>query len=66
MNSTEIFSLALGFNEPWEITEVEISADSDSVKQLDIYLVLNAEQNSKMRQAFSVRFMIPRSEAGDI
>ena len=38
MNSTEIFSLALGFNEPWEITEVEISADSDSVKQLDIYL----------------------------
>ena len=38
MNSTEIFSLALGLNEPWEITEVEISADSDSVKELNIYL----------------------------
>ena len=38
MNSTEIFSLALGLKEPWEITDVEISVGKDSVKELDIYL----------------------------
>lgn len=38
MNSTEIFGLALGLKEPWEITNVEISTDKESVKELHIQL----------------------------
>ena len=38
MNSTEIFTLALGLKEPWEIIDVEISLETDSVKELNIYL----------------------------
>ena len=38
MNSTEIFSLALGLKDPWEITDVEITVGNDSVKELNIYL----------------------------
>ncbi len=38
MNSTEIFTLALGLKEPWEITDVEISVGNDSVKELNIHL----------------------------
>ena len=38
MNSTEIFTLALGLKEPWEIKDVEISTRSDSVKELHIHL----------------------------
>ena len=38
MNSTEIFTLALGLKEPWEIKEVEISTGQDSVKELHIHL----------------------------
>ena len=38
MNSTEIFALALGLNEPWEITDVQLTIDEDSVKELDIHI----------------------------
>lgn len=38
MNSTEIFALALGLNEPWKITDVEISVGKNSVKELNIHL----------------------------
>ena len=38
MNSTEIFTLALGLKEPWEIKDVEISTGQDSVKELHIHL----------------------------
>jgi transposase len=38
MNSSEIFTLALGLTEPWSITNVEIQADDDSVKSLHIHL----------------------------
>ncbi len=38
MNSSEIFTLALGLTEPWTITNVEILTDDDSVKALHIHL----------------------------
>jgi transposase len=38
MNSTEIFTLALGLKDPWKITDIKISVDKDSVKELNIYL----------------------------
>jgi hypothetical protein len=38
MNSSEIFTLALGLTEPWYITKVEIQTDDDSVKALHIHL----------------------------
>jgi len=38
MNSTEIFALALGLKDPWEIIDVELSISQDSVKELHIHL----------------------------
>ena len=38
MNSTEIFALALGLKEPWEITDVQLTTDEDSVKELNIHI----------------------------
>jgi len=38
MNSTEIFTLALGLKSPWEIKDVELLTSDDSVKELHIYL----------------------------
>ena len=38
MNSTEIFALALGLNEPWKITDVDISVGKNSVKEFNIHL----------------------------
>lgn len=38
MNSTEIFALALGLKTPWEITNVDLSTDEESVKELNIHL----------------------------
>jgi len=38
MNSTEIFSLALGLKEPWMITDVEILTDDNEVKELHLHL----------------------------
>ena len=38
MNSSEIFTLALGLSDPWSITNVEILTDEDSVKGLHIHL----------------------------
>ena len=38
MNSSEIFTLALGLKEPWIISNVEILTDDDSVKALHIHL----------------------------
>ena len=38
MNSTEIFALALGLNEPWKIADVDISVGKNSVKEFNIHL----------------------------
>ena len=38
MNSSEIFTLALGLKEPWVISNVEILTDDNSVKELHIHL----------------------------
>ena len=38
MNSTEIFSLALGLQDPWIISDIEILTDDASVKELHIHL----------------------------
>ena len=38
MNSTEIFTLALGLKNPWTITDVEISTSDDSIKELHIHI----------------------------
>ena len=38
MNSSEIFTLALGLKEPWIISNVEILTSDDSVKELHIHL----------------------------
>ncbi len=38
MNSSEIFTLALGLTEPRSITNVEILTDDDSIKALHIPL----------------------------
>ena len=38
MNSTEIFSLALGLQDPWIISDIEILTDEVSVKELHIHL----------------------------
>lgn len=38
MNSAEIFTLALGLNAPWFISDVEILTDDNSVKELHIHL----------------------------
>ncbi len=37
MNSTEIFTLALGLKEPWFISNVEILTNDNSVKELHIH-----------------------------
>ena len=37
MNSTEIFSLALGLTDPWMITNIEILTGDDSLKELHIH-----------------------------
>jgi transposase len=38
MNSSEIFTLALGLTAPWSITNVEILTDDDLIKSLHIHL----------------------------
>ena len=38
MNSTEIFTLALGLQEPWEITDVEMNTDDGSLKELHLHM----------------------------
>ena len=38
MNSSEIFTLALGLKEPWSISNVEILTSDDLVKELHIHL----------------------------
>jgi transposase len=38
MNSKELFSIALGLSEPWEIQEICIEGSSDKEKELHIYL----------------------------
>lgn len=42
MNSTEIFALALGLNDPWEITEVEMSTTKNSIKELHLHIGFKA------------------------
>ena len=36
MNSTQIFTLALGLTEPWEITYIDITNDDKSIKELHL------------------------------
>ncbi len=43
MNSSDIFALALGLNDPWEITNVEFKIADDSVKELHLYIGFKAE-----------------------
>jgi len=38
MNSNEIFALALGLNEPWEITRVDMTTTENVIKELHIYV----------------------------
>mgnify|MGYP000497098226 CR=1 FL=1 len=43
MNSSEIFALALGLNEPWEITHVEMKIIDNSVKELHLHIGFKAD-----------------------
>jgi transposase len=38
MNSTEIFTFALGLQSPWEIIDIELNIDNGSVKELHLYI----------------------------
>lgn len=38
MNSTEIFSLALGLESPWEIKNVEMKVTENSIKELHLHI----------------------------
>ncbi len=38
MNSREIFSLALGLDSPWEITDVDLTTDNNSVKERHLHI----------------------------
>jgi len=38
MNSTEIFSLALGLESPWEIKNVEMKVTNNSIKELHLHI----------------------------
>lgn len=38
MNGKEIFSIALGLSEPWQIEEVEFKIESNNIKTLHIYI----------------------------
>lgn len=38
MNSTELFSLALGLESPWEIKSVEMKVSKNSIKELHLHI----------------------------
>lgn len=42
MNSSEIFAIALGLNDPWEITHVDITTTENSVKELHLHIGFKA------------------------
>lgn len=52
MNSTEIFTLALGLQGPWEITKVDITSDQDKLQALNIHI--GFKKGSKFKDALGV------------
>ena len=42
MNSSEIFALALGLDEPWEITHVDMTTTDKLVKELHLHIGFKA------------------------
>ena len=65
MNSSEIFTLALGLDEPWIISNVEILTSDDSVKELHIHLGFKRGSKFEDELGKSAQSMIRRIKHGD-
>lgn len=48
MNSTEIFTMALGLSEPWYVSKVEFIEGKHSNKELHIWLSFNRGYRFKL------------------
>ena len=49
MNSTEIFTLALGLKDPWEITDIKITDNEGRIKEL--HLEIGFKRGSKFKDS---------------
>ena len=49
MNSTEIFTLALGLKDPWEITDIKITDNEGQIKEL--HLEIGFKRGSKFKDS---------------
>jgi len=54
MNSTEIFTMALGLSSPWYVEQVEFKS-SESEKYQELHIYLNFERGSKFTSSFGER-----------
>jgi hypothetical protein len=49
LNSTEIFTIALGLKDPWEITDIKITDNKGQIKEL--YLEIGFKRGSKFKDS---------------